>query len=255
MNILDKDLLVLLNLSLEGIFIENVNGDILMCNQSGAEIFGYTIEEITKLNIRDLIPTSERYYLKEQYTQEDLFPHEYIDRLNVKKDGTLIRTEINSKIITSNGEEYLIAFVRDATKPAQIDPNNPKVQMSVSFLECLRKEKQILLTLQDSVGREKCVVPLVAVEYIESSQKKLKIYLTNGSVLEAYGTLNRLEQQIPSVGSFLRCYQSYIINMQYAELDECHYVFVMRSGARVPIRKRQYRQIRQAYNNYKILLQ
>ena len=251
----DDELLIFLNLSLDGIFIENVNGDILICNQAGADMFGYTIEEITQLNIQDLVPASECFYIKEKYTKQDLFPQEYIGRLNVKKDGTLIRTEINSKIVTSKGKQYLIAFIRDATKLPQMDPNDQKAQFSQYALERTReKEKQTLLELHDSVGREKSVVPLLAVEYIESFKKKVKIYLKNGTVLESYDTLNRLEQQIIPTGSFLRCYQSYIINMQCANLDSHHQVFIMDSGVRIPIRKRQYRHISTTYMTYKSLM-
>lgn len=256
MNILDENVLVALNLSIDGIFIENTNGDILMCNQAGAEMFGYTMEEITKLNIRDFVPPMEGYYLKDRYAPEDLFPQEYIGRLNVKKDGTLIRTEINSKIIVSNGEEYLVAFVRDATEPTHIDPNEPKYRTSAAFLADKRKQEgQIQLILRDSVGREKFVIPLSTVEYIESYLKKLNLHLTNGTELKSYGTLNELTREIPPDGSFLRCHQSCIVNLEYAELDEHLCVFVMRSGARLPIRKKQYGQMKQVYYNYKILMQ
>ncbi len=54
-HIIDKNVLSILDLSLDGIFIENLKGDILMCNQSGADMFGYTIEEMITLNIRDLV--------------------------------------------------------------------------------------------------------------------------------------------------------------------------------------------------------
>lgn len=256
MNILDKDVLSALNFSIDGIFIENTGGDILMCNQAGAEMFGYTVEEITKLNIRDLVPPLEGYYLKNQYTEEDLFSGEYIGRLNIKKDGVLIRTEINSKIIISNGEEYLIAFVHDITEPVHLDPNDPKIRVSAESLERRRQdEEQIKLVLHDSVKREKFVVPLGIVEYMESSLKKLKLHLTNGTVLESYDTLNQLQQNLIPNGSFLRCHQSFIINLQCAELDEHLHVFVMNSGVRLPIRKKQYLQMKQAYYNYKILMQ
>lgn len=256
MNIMDEDVLIALNFSIDGIFVENTNGDILMCNQAGADMFGYTIEEITKLNIRDLVPSTEGYYLREQYTSSDLFPDEYIGRLNIKKDGTLIRTEINSKIIVSNGQEYLIAFVRDATEPAHLDPNDPKFRMSAENLAHRRlEEEQISLVLHDSVKREKFVVPLKNVEYMESNLKKLRLYLTNGTVLEGYDTLNQLQSELIPDGSFLRCHQSYIVNLKCAELDEHLLVFVMRSGAQIPIRKKQYSQMKQAYYNYKILMQ
>lgn len=256
MNILDKDVLIALNFSIDGIFIENTGGDILMCNQAGADMFGYTIEEITKLNIRDLVPPTEGYYLKSHYTEEDLFSREYIGRLNIKKDGTLIRTEINSKIIVSNGEEYLIAFVRDATEAAHLDPNAPNFGVSAESMECRRQdEEQIKLVLHDSVKREKFVVPLKTVEYMETNLKKVILHLTNGTVLEGYDTLNQLQQELIPNGSFLRCHHSFIVNLQCAELDEHFLTFIMRSGVRIPIRKRHYPQMKQAYYNYKILMQ
>lgn len=256
MNILDENILTALNLSIDGIFIENTSGDILMCNKAGAEMFGYTVEEITQLNIRDLVPPSEGYYLKDRYAETDLFSEEYIGRLNIKKDGKLIRTEINSKIVVSNGEEYLIALVRDVTEPAHFDPNDPKIHMSAESMAHRRKdEEQIKLVLHDSVEKEKFVVSLKTVEYMETNLRKLNLHLTNGTVLESYDTLNQIQQVLIPDGSFLRCHHSFIVNLQCAELDEHLLVFVMHSGARIPIRKKQYTQLKQAYYNYKILMQ
>jgi len=255
MNIFDDDVLNTLNLCIDGVFIENLNGDILMCNATGAEMFGYTVEEITQLNIRDFVPPEETYYLKDEYAASDLYPTEYIRRVNIKKDGTLIFTEVNSKIIISNGVEYIIAFVRNGAGIGRDDPRAPAAQMSTTFWQRIKEEEnQIVLPLYDSVGKVKSIIPLTAVEYIESNLKKLRFCLTDGSILEGYGTLNHLEESIPSMGSFLRCYQSNLINMQYAELDEQHGIFIMQSGARVPIRKRQYRQIKQVYYNYRIMM-
>lgn len=255
MNILNEDVMAAWNLSIDGIFIANTSGDILICNQAGAAMFGYTIEEITKLNFRDLVPFSDGYCLKEQYTREDMSPEKYIGRLNIKKDGTLIRTEINSKIITSNGQELLVAFVRDTNEPACPGSQDSGLRRASDYLSAKRmQEEQIQLTLHDSVGRDKYVLPLRAVEYIESNLKKLNYHLTNGIVLESYDTLNRIAQQIMPEGSFLRCHQSYIVNLLFSELDEHLCVFTMRDGARIPIRKKQYSQIKQKYYNYKILI-
>ncbi|MGL4799712.1 MAG: PAS domain S-box protein [Cellulosilyticaceae bacterium] len=254
MDIFDNNVLVALNLSLEGVFIENLKGDILMCNQAGAEMFGYTREEIIKLNIKDFVPPQETYYLKEEYNKGDLFPNEYIRRVNIKKDGTLIHTEVNSKIIISKGVKYLIAFVRNISEPSHIDPRDPQLQQMDVFYRYIKEENKTILTIYNSMGKEKCVVPLPTIEYIESNLKKIRIYLIDGLIVEGYGALNQLEQQIPDKGSFLRCYQSYIINMKYAELDEEQQQFVMTSGAEIPIRKRQYLQIKQMYYNYRIFM-
>ena len=226
-----------------------------MCNQAGAEMFGYSIEEITTLNIKDFVPTNEQYYLQEEYHESDLFPTKYIARTNVRKDGMLIRTEVNSKIIVSNGEEYLIAFVRNTSTAVQFDPRSPQNDKDSDTLKQIKAtENQIILPVYNSVGSVNCMVPLAFVEHIESRRNKLIFCLIDGLLLEGYGTINSIEQQLPTSGSFLRCHQSYIINMNCAELDEKHYYFTMKSGANVHIRKRQYGQIKRIYNSYRMLM-
>lgn len=245
MDLPGKEMLNALNLFIDGVFIEDTCGNILMCNQAGAEMFGYTIEEMQGLNISDLVPPQDGYYLKDEYKTEDLFPDEYIKRTNRKKDGTLIQTEINSKIVVWNDREYLIAFVRNAQKPAGIDPNDPNRYQS--------EKKRNELMLHNSVGKEKYVVSLQKVEYLESWLKTVNTHLTNGMILKSYDTLNALEAEIHEKGNFLRCHQSYLVNLQYMELDEKICVFVTPDGTQIPIRKRQYNQIKKKYYCYKIL--
>ena len=51
-------------------------------------------------------------------------------------------------------------------------------------------------------------------------------------------------------GRFLRCHQSYIVNMD--EVSEVSHFFTMVSGAIVPIRQRELAKIREKYENYVI---
>jgi len=111
----------LLNLSLDGIYIENEQGEILNCNQSGHEIFGYTKDEMLKLSIRDLV--SKEFAEKiPQIIPDDMATGDlYLERVNMKKNGELFPTEINSKYIYINGKKRLIAFVRDITVRKQME--------------------------------------------------------------------------------------------------------------------------------------
>ena len=248
------NILYAMDYSLEGIFIENLKGDILKCNRAGANMFGYTIEEITKLNITNFVPEDEKYYLNDEYSDRDLFPNQYIRRAILKKDGTLIQTEVNSKIINVDAESYLIAFIRPVNAYSGIDPRDPKVNNFDSlFNRITEEENNRVLCLYDSWGNQKHIVPLRTVEYIESDLKKLKVHSTKGIVLEGYGTMNKLEEQIPIGGRFIRCFQSFIVNMQYANLNEEQQLFMMNSGANILIRKRGFRKTKDAFYRYKIL--
>lgn len=105
----------LLNLSLDGIYIENECGEILECNQSGHEMFGYTKEEMLSLSIRDLVPQEFAQEIPKIIPDNMATGDLYLERINKKKNGELFPTEINSKYIYIDGKKRLIVFVRDIT--------------------------------------------------------------------------------------------------------------------------------------------
>ncbi len=48
----------LIELSADAIIIRNLNGDIIYCNKSALNLFGYSLEEMKNLNMIDLVPRS-----------------------------------------------------------------------------------------------------------------------------------------------------------------------------------------------------
>ncbi|WP_084140764.1 sensor domain-containing diguanylate cyclase [Psychrilyobacter atlanticus] len=111
----------LLNLSLDGIYIENERGEILECNQSGHEIFGYTKKEMLNLTIRDLVPKEFAEEIPKVIPDNMATGDLYLERINMKKNGELFPTEINSKYIYINGKKRLIVFVRDISVRKQME--------------------------------------------------------------------------------------------------------------------------------------
>lgn len=86
------------------------------------------------------------------------------------------------------------------------------------------------------------------IEYIESQNKYIMIHCTCGISHKERGKLNDIEKSLD--GRFLRCHQSYIVNMD--EVSEVSHFFTMVSGAIVPIRQRELAKIREKYENYVI---
>ena len=244
MDIFDIDVLNALNFSLEGIFIENTRGDILWTNSAGAEMFGYTIEEIITMNIKNFVPSDEKYYLQKNYEQNDLFPNEYIVRKNIKKDGTIIQTEINSKLILSKGVEYLIAYIRKV--PEEFDYESKLQNIDVEANSYKREKIDIL----NSSKKIKCEVKLSNVLYIESKRNKLFYHLKGKKLIDGYGTLNLVQEMLEENHNFIRCHQSYIVNMDFAKLVEKECSFVMESKDVVGIRNRNYGAIKKIFTNY-----
>lgn len=117
----EKNLRTLIDLSLDGIFIENEQGEILDCNISGQKMFGYTKDEMLKLSIRDLIPPELRNELPEIIQEDMTTSDSYQEYQNIKKDGTVFPTEINAKFIKLNGKRRLIAYVKDNSGKKKVE--------------------------------------------------------------------------------------------------------------------------------------
>lgn len=118
-----------LDLSLDGIYIENEFGKILDCNRRGHEMLGYTKEEILKLSIKDLVTNEFAQDLPKVITDDMATGESYIERVNKKKDGTLFFTEINSKFIYVNKQKRLIVFIRDITERKKMEESLIKMSL------------------------------------------------------------------------------------------------------------------------------
>ena len=83
--------------------------------------------------------------------------------------------------------------------------------------------------------------------YLESSNNITLLHLLDGQILRCCERLNTLEKEL-SDKRFLRCHQSYLVNMDFiCCVDES---FVLSSGEQIPIRVRNHRELSDAYYNY-----
>ena len=141
----------LIELSLDGIYIENEKGEILDCNKSGHEIFGYTKEEMLTKSIKDLVPKEFAEDLPEIIPDDMATGYRYVERINMKKNGTLFPTEINTKFVRINGEKRLIAFLRDISIRKKIEEELRKMAM-IDELTDIYNRRYILKKLKFEVA-------------------------------------------------------------------------------------------------------
>lgn len=85
------------------------------------------------------------------------------------------------------------------------------------------------------------------IESVESRRNVLLVRLDNGEEHRVYAKLDDVERELEGHG-FLRCHQSFIVNMDRVRTAQDD--FLMASGARIPIRQRGARAIREAYFEY-----
>jgi len=100
--------------STDAIRIEAPDGRILDCNAAACALYGYTKEELTKLNTRDLMTpeTRERIFGPLARPSREGFAGEFEDR---RKDGSTFPNEVVLRPVTIHGESRFVVYVRDIT--------------------------------------------------------------------------------------------------------------------------------------------
>ncbi|MER3632474.1 MAG: hypothetical protein C4325_10190, partial [Blastocatellia bacterium] len=88
------------------IYVHDLEGNYLSINKAGERIFGYSPEEATALNMTDVIAPDQLEFVRAQLMKKlsgDCKQTSYeVDC--IRKDGSRITLEVNSSIITKNGE-------------------------------------------------------------------------------------------------------------------------------------------------------
>lgn len=90
-------------------------------------------------------------------------------------------------------------------------------------------------------------VPLDEILYIDSHNNKCILHRRDGRNYTIYKKLNEIEAEL-SAPHFLRCHQSYLVNMDYIQRADKE--FEMVSGDIIAIRQRDLKSICTAYLNY-----
>lgn len=98
--------------------------------------------------------------------------------------------------------------------------------------------------VKNSVGTVQMKLKYDRIEYAESQGNQILLHLTNGQIIRIYERMKNLEQELAD-RRFLKCHQSYIVNMDHVRAVED--AFVMKSEARVQIRQREKKRIRELY--------
>ena len=91
-------------------------------------------------------------------------------------------------------------------------------------------------------------IPVNEIMYVESSNTKCILHRTDGRTYHVYKKLNEIESELNDA-RFLRCHQSYLVNMNY--VSEANDSFVLQNGDTVLIRAKSKRMILQKVLEYK----
>ena len=99
--------------------------------------------------------------------------------------------------------------------------------------------------------KQKCnviYIPFNEIIYVESSNSKCILHRTENRTYTLYKQLRQIEAEINDE-RFLRCHQSYLVNMNY--ISEANDTFVLKNGEDILIRKKDKKEIHRKFSEYK----
>jgi len=119
----EKNFRTLVENSFDGIMINDIRGNYLYSNKSAAEISGYSVDDLLKLNVKDLTPSKDVEKVMERVWNriENRTSPSYFEGVCVQKGGKEIQLEITAAQTTWKDIPAEIISMRDVTKRKQLE--------------------------------------------------------------------------------------------------------------------------------------
>jgi PAS domain S-box-containing protein len=97
----------------DAIFVESLDGKILMVNDRACEMFGYSHAEFLTKTVADLVPRNHQILMADNLDSSlSAEPHETV---NQRANGEVFPIEISGRLQVINGETVLLVVIRDIT--------------------------------------------------------------------------------------------------------------------------------------------
>lgn len=109
----EKKYRTLIEQAADGIFTTDMEGNFTDANENGCKIFGYSKEELLKLNLKDIADPQDLENNPLRFEQLRAGEITKVNRIIRRKDGTPINVEVNAKMLS---ESLIQAIVRDVTE-------------------------------------------------------------------------------------------------------------------------------------------
>lgn len=136
------------------------------------------------------------------------------------------------------------AYIKDLTNAKQI-------VKTIHQLDCYCRQFQRKHSFSFKFEGEYISIPFGDIAYFESCAKKVMLHLVDQSRIYNFtAKLDEIQTKMPE--TFLRCHQSYLVNMDaICSLDTNEHLFVLKNNKEVLISRRQYITAKEQYENYK----
>ncbi len=179
-------------------------------------------------------------YLLDIFMEESMNGIELAERLQRgEEEALLCFVSTSDDFYREAYDLYAIQYLIKPVREESIKKLLKKVQANLERRSD-NKEKALVYLWWGKSG----VIPYGKIRYIGIRGHTLVICCTDGRIQESTGKLNDLEQQICG-DTFLRCHQSFIVNIYHVE--DMNGYDLMVAGEWIPVSRRYYAVVRKRY--------
>jgi PAS domain S-box-containing protein/putative nucleotidyltransferase with HDIG domain len=167
----------LFNSASDAVLIINMAGQFIDVNEVACQRLGYRKEELLQMSPMDIDSPEYAPLVQERIKQLRQHGHFFFETAHVRRDGTIIPTELSSRVIEYNGKPAVLSIARDITERKQVEE---KLRESEERYKTLFEEAVIGTCLTDAktgiiVDCNQELASLVGRERVELIGKSQKI--------------------------------------------------------------------------------
>ncbi len=141
---------ILVESSLDAIFLETLDGEVLDCNQAACSMLGYTRDELIGMRTRDLLPGDKLEMLPDILQELSDIGKSFVIGENLRKDGTRVPVESWTRLIDTAAGKRVVVYVRDITQRLR---NETELQRSERRFRSFMDQLPAAVFLKDSKSR------------------------------------------------------------------------------------------------------
>ncbi len=109
----------LVEASMDAIYLESLEGEVLDCNEAACEMLGYRKDELIGMSITDLMPEDKLHLLPEIVDKLMSDGESFTEGVNIRKDGTAVPVESSARVIDTPSGKRVVVYVRDISRRKQ----------------------------------------------------------------------------------------------------------------------------------------
>ncbi|HZY40966.1 MAG TPA: PAS domain S-box protein, partial [Anaerolineae bacterium] len=190
----------------DAIFIHNLTGRYLEVNQVACESLGYTRDELLRMTPADLNAPELLNQIPDRIAQLRQADHIFFETTYIRRDGTAVPVELNSRMIEYAGGPAVLSIARDITERKRAEEVLTRRAVQLALLSDIGRQIAAILSLNQVLDRAAYLVQEsfdyhhVALFLVDHERGELVMKAIAGNFIRLFPLNHRIQLDTGMVG-------------------------------------------------------